>query len=78
MTHPEDARSQASQDALSAATELERAAAHLRTAASHMTAGEVPRYAAHLLAARGHLLLAGQTLDDLATTHARRSQPDRP
>ena len=43
-----------------------------------MTAGEVPRYAAHLLAARGHLLLAGQTLDDLTTTHARRSQPDRP
>ncbi|GGN40164.1 hypothetical protein [Deinococcus daejeonensis] len=58
MSHPEDARSQASRDVLSAATELERAA--------------------HLLAARGHLLPPGQTLDDLATTHARRSQPDRP
>jgi len=75
MTSQQDARTQASQDALSAATELERAAAHLRTAAGHMTAGEVPRYAAHLLAARGHLLLAGDTLDALATEHARRSQP---
>ncbi|WP_158590276.1 hypothetical protein [Deinococcus sp. RM] len=40
-------------------------------------AEELDRAAAHLLAARGHLL-PGQTLDDLATTHARRSQPDHP
>ncbi|MDR6220406.1 hypothetical protein [Deinococcus soli (ex Cha et al. 2016)] len=71
MTAPGDARSQASQDALSAADELDRAAAHLRTAAIWPSV----RYRATPLICwlRG-ALLAGQTLDVLATTHARRSQ----
>lgn len=57
-----------------AAQELEVAAAHLRTAAKHLTDREIPRNAAHVLATRGHLVTALRVLDELAVTHASRSQ----
>lgn len=57
-----------------AATELERAVAHCRTAAGHFRSGEIPRGAAHGLAARGHLLEAEERLDEQARAHAQRSR----
>lgn len=56
-----------------AASELELAVAHCRTAAGHFRGGEVPRGAAHAWAARGHLLEAEARLDDQARRHAQRS-----
>jgi hypothetical protein len=56
------------------ATELDRAAEHARTAASHFRKENVPRGAAHAWAARGHLLEAEQRLDEQAREHARRSK----
>jgi hypothetical protein len=58
-----------------AAGELDRAAAHCRTAARHFRDREIPRGAAHAWAARGHLLAAGESLDAQAREHARRSSP---
>jgi hypothetical protein len=58
-----------------AVEELEQAAAHCRTAATHMRAGEVPRGAAHAWAAFGHLEVAGERLRDQARMHARKSNP---
>jgi hypothetical protein len=58
-----------------AAAELELAAQHCRTAASHLRAGEVPRGAAHAWAARGHLLEADDRLGSQAREHAARSVP---
>ena len=70
-----DLRPQAAAKALHAAQELEVAAAHLRTAAQYVQAGEIPRYAAHLLAAHGHLLGVRGKLSALAVLHAARSVP---
>jgi hypothetical protein len=67
-------RQHAASEAERAAAELETAAAHLRRAAHHALGGEMPRYAAHLLATQGHLISAEQVLDDLAVTHAQRTQ----
>jgi hypothetical protein len=58
-----------------AAEELEQAACHCRTAASHMRNREVPRGAAHAWAAFGHLDVAGERLREQARTHARKSNP---
>ena len=59
-----------------AADELELAARHCRTAAGHMRAREVPRGAAHAWAARGHVLGAGELLDEQARIHAQKSNPE--
>jgi hypothetical protein len=58
-----------------AAAELDLAAAHCRTAASHFRDGEIPRAAAHAWAARGHTLVAADSLDEQAREHARRATP---
>lgn len=58
-----------------AAEELEQAARHCRTAASHMRNREVPRGAAHAWAAFGHVDVAGERLREQARTHARKSNP---
>jgi rhodanese-related sulfurtransferase len=58
-----------------AADELDRAAAHCRTAARHFRDREIPRGAAHAWAARGHVLAAEESLDAQARTHAERSVP---
>ena len=59
----------------SAAEELERAAEHCRTAASHFRDGEVPRGAAHAWAAAGHVRSAQESLDEQARIHAGKSNP---
>jgi hypothetical protein len=59
----------------SAADELELAARHCRTAASHLREREVPRAGAHAWAALGHLDEAGGLLREQARTHARKSTP---
>jgi hypothetical protein len=58
-----------------AASELEQAMAHCRTAARHFRSSEIPRGAAHAWAARGHVLAAGEALDAQAREHAERSRP---
>jgi hypothetical protein len=58
-----------------AAEELDRAAAHCRTAARHFRDREIPRAAAHAWAAHGHVLAAADSLDAQARTHAERSNP---
>ncbi|MFL5918398.1 MAG: hypothetical protein ACJ75Q_12130 [Gaiellaceae bacterium] len=58
-----------------AAAELDQAARHCRTAASHMRAKEVPRGAAHAWAALGHVDVAGERLREQARMHARKSNP---
>jgi hypothetical protein len=58
-----------------AAEELDRAAAHCRTAAGHFRDGETPRGVAHAWAARGHVLAAEESLDAQARAHADRSNP---
>ena len=58
-----------------AAEELEQAASHCRTAASHLRAREVPRGAAHAWAAHGHVRAADALLEEQARMHARKSNP---
>ncbi len=58
-----------------AATELEAAAKHCRTAARHFRNGEVPRGAAHAWAAPGHVRASQDLLDEQARTHAAASNP---
>jgi hypothetical protein len=58
-----------------AADELEQAARHCRTAASHLRGHEVPRGAAHAWAAHGHVRSADVLLEEQARTHARKSNP---
>ena len=57
------------------AAELEKAAAHCRTAAQHFRDREVPRAAAHAWAAFGHVRTAEDSLEDQARTHAHKSNP---
>jgi len=59
-----------------AADELELAARHSRTAAGHMRDREIPHGAAHAWAAHGHVLRAGELLDEQARVHARKSNPE--
>jgi hypothetical protein len=59
----------------SAADELEQAAQHCRTAARHFHEREVPRAAAHAWAALGHVLVAEDSLQSQARTHAEKSTP---
>jgi len=59
-----------------ASEELERAAAHCRTAATHFRNKEVPRGAAHAWAAQGHLLEAQERLSAQAREHAKRAVPE--
>jgi hypothetical protein len=58
-----------------AADELERAAKHCRTAASHFGSREVPRATAHAWAALGHIRAAEESLDEQARMHASASKP---
>ena len=58
-----------------ASEELERAAAHCRTAATHFRNREVPRGAAHAWAAQGHVLEVQERLHAQAREHARYSVP---
>ena len=58
-----------------AAEELDLAARHCRTAASHLRDREVPRGAAHAWAAHGHLRVADGLLEEQARVHARKSNP---
>lgn len=53
-----------------AALELEKAAAHFRTAAEHFRNGEVPSGCAHAFAAQGHLRQADETHGHASTIHA--------
>jgi hypothetical protein len=54
----------------SVADRLELTARHLRRTAEHFRAGDVPRACAHALAARGDLVAAERSLDELAIEHA--------
>jgi hypothetical protein len=58
-----------------AAAELDRAAAHCRTAATHFREREIPRAAAHAWAAFGHVRTAETSLEAQARTHAENSNP---
>jgi len=57
-----------------AAAELERAMGHCRVAAEHFREGKVPNGTAHAWAARGHVVLAGQLLDEQARQHTTKAQ----
>ena len=57
------------------AGELERAAAHARTAAKHFEAREVPRGCAHIVAVESHLTKARRALEGVAEIHATHSVP---
>ena len=56
-----------------AADELERGAAHARRAGVHFRNGDVAPGAAHAWATRGHVLAAGQALDEQALQHRLRA-----
>lgn len=56
------------------AAELERGASHARSAAKRILEGNQPRDAAHAFSVRGHMVRAGQILDEIAADHAERSQ----
>ena len=58
------------------AAELERAAAHARTAATHFRNQEYARMAAHAWAVQGHLHEAQSRLAKQAREHARVSNPE--
>ena len=57
------------------AAELDRAAAHARTAAQHFRDELVPRGSAHAWAVYGHLREAQEKLDEQAREHAGRAEP---
>ena len=57
------------------AGELERAAAHARTAAKHFEAREVPRGCAHIVAVEGHVIKARHTLEGVIENHAAHAEP---
>jgi hypothetical protein len=57
------------------AHELERAAQHARTAATHFRHHEPARGAAHAFAVHGHATRATAMLDSVAQLHADRSTP---
>ena len=57
------------------ATELDRAAAHARTAARHLRDENVPRGAAHAWSIQGHVRGVQAKLDEQARDHARHSIP---
>jgi hypothetical protein len=65
---------QAAQLYAAAATELDSAAAHARSAAEHFRNGDVPRGAAHAWAVRGHVLAAERSLDEQALEHRLRAR----
>ncbi len=55
--------------------ELEKAVAHAKTAAAHFRSGEVPRGCAHTLAAEGHMLVAGEHVQEVAKAHRLAARP---
>jgi hypothetical protein len=57
-----------------AASELDRAAAHLRIAAQHFRAPDVPRGCAHAFAAYGHIRVAQRQIDEHAELHRTKAQ----
>jgi hypothetical protein len=59
-----------------AAEELEEARKHCLVAAEHFRNRQVPRGGAHAWAARGHLLAAGEHLDEQAKTHRLKSRAE--
>jgi hypothetical protein len=56
--------------------ELEKAAAHARTAAGHFRSGEVPRGCAHSVAVQGHLIAAEELLGLIARLHCLKARTD--
>ena len=58
-----------------AASELDLAAQHCRTAAGHFRNSEVPRGTAHAWAAQGHVLEAQERMRQQAREHAKKSVP---
>jgi hypothetical protein len=58
------------------AAELDRAAAHARTAAAHFRNKEYARMAAHAWAVQGHMHEAQARLAKQAREHARVSNPE--
>jgi hypothetical protein len=56
-----------------AAAELERAIGHCRVAAERFRSREQASGTAHAWAARGHLLVAGELLDEQAREHRARA-----
>ena len=60
---------------LEVADELEKAAAHARTAAKHFKSGEVPRGCAHAFATEGHILAAADVIKEAAKIQAQKSAP---
>ena len=57
------------------AGELERAAAHARTASKHFEAPEVPRGCAHIVAVEGHMMKARRALEGVLENHAAHAEP---
>jgi hypothetical protein len=55
------------------AGDLEMALKHCRTATDHMRKHDVPRFTAHVLALYGHMKMAQENFDRLATTHAEKA-----
>ena len=56
------------------ARELDRAAAHLRIAAEHFRAHDVPRGCAHAFAAHGHIRVVQRQIDEHAEEHRLKAQ----
>jgi len=56
--------------------ELEKALKHCQIASSHFRSKEVPRGCAHALAMQGHLLVAGEWLEEFAKFHRTRARTD--
>ena len=56
------------------AHELDRAAAHLRIAAQHFRAHDVPRGCAHAFAAYGHMHVVQRQIDEHAADHRAKAQ----
>jgi tRNA-dihydrouridine synthase len=57
-------------DFLAIAEQLERGAAHARTALDHLKAGDIAGGLAQGLSVHGHLLMAGRVLDSIAEHHS--------
>lgn len=69
-----DSREQAAEAYETAAAEFEQAAAHLKATARHFREGDIPRGCAHAWSARGNAVTGAKLLDELAETHAAKSQ----
>jgi len=69
-----DLRDDVAERFMSAAAQLERAAAHCRIAAQHYTARNVPRGCAHAFAALGDMEIAREAIAENSRVHAGKAQ----